>query len=312
MSNYLTIDGGTTNTRVSLVMDNRVIATEKIHLGSKDCIDGNDCLKQELHTKIQSLLSSNNLTEQDITAVLASGMITCEYGLCEVPHLVAPAGIRELHQGLQERLIPDVISKPIRFVPGVKIMGGTPEYTDMMRGEETELVGLLTEDAGSFAYVLPGSHSKMIFLDDSGRITDFKTMMTGEMIAALSQNTILREAVDLRIDKHDTEFLLAGYDYCIVHGINEALFKVRILKNIFKETAVACYSYFLGIILANEIEVLKKSGKAGVVLGGRSQIKNAMVDILKARTELKVITISDEDAASCVSLGAIKIFEFTA
>ena len=62
-------------------------------------------------------------------------------------------------------------------------------------------------------YVLPGSHSKLIHVDGAGRIVDFTTMLTGEMIAALSQNTILKDAVYLagtRLDESwDTLYMLS-------------------------------------------------------------------------------------------------------
>ena len=103
--------------------------------------------------------------------------------------------------------------KIVVIVPGVKTEGETIADADMMRGEETELIGLTEHLESAAVYVLPGSHSKLIHVDGAGRIVDFSTMLTGEMIAALSQNTILKDAVYLagtRLDESwDTLYILS-------------------------------------------------------------------------------------------------------
>ena len=53
MSNYITVDGGTTNTRVALVIDNKVVDSEKISIGSKDCISSNEPLKSAIKSAIE-------------------------------------------------------------------------------------------------------------------------------------------------------------------------------------------------------------------------------------------------------------------
>ncbi len=310
MANYITVDGGTTNTRVALVIDNKVIEAQKISIGSKDCIASNEPLKAQIKASIENLLKNNSLTSSDICAVLASGMITCEYGLHELKHLVSPAGIDELNSGMQKKEIPEICDIPFYFIPGVKINSKIPAETDMMRGEETEIMGLVDEFGTDCVYVLPGSHSKLIVLDDDKRISIFKTMMTGEMISALSKNTILNGTVDLSIGEHDTPSLIMGYEYCIKYGINDALFKTRILKNLFSKSDVEIYSYFLGVVLANEIEALKKFNKNGVVIGGKSQLKNAMCDLLKSTTDLNIISVTEDIVDSCVFMGQVRVFEY--
>ena len=103
--------------------------------------------------------------------------------------------------------------KIVVIVPGVKTEGETIADADMMRGEETELIGLMEHLESAAVYVLPGSHSKLIHVDGAGRIVDFTTMLTGELIAALLQNTILKDAVYLagtRLDESwDTLYMLS-------------------------------------------------------------------------------------------------------
>ena len=121
MKTYITIDGGTTNTRVNLVIDRKIIATKKIARGARAGIDDKEGLKIALHDAIAELLAENNLTEGDLCKILASGMITSEFGLVELPHLTAPAGIRDLHDNMAEISFPEISTVPIVFVRGVKV-----------------------------------------------------------------------------------------------------------------------------------------------------------------------------------------------
>ncbi|MEE1049204.1 MAG: 2-dehydro-3-deoxygalactonokinase, partial [Clostridia bacterium] len=181
---------------------------------------------------------------------------------------------------------------------------------DMMRGEETELMGIMSDDDGECAYILPGSHSKIIYTDSKGRIESFSTMLTGEMIASISQNTILKDAVDLSVSDMDEEYLMKGYTYCKNKGINEALFKTRVLKNLFGCNKEQTYSYFLGVILYNEIAQVIASGAGKIIIGGKSQIKSAMAYILKKVSDKKVICLDDEKVDMSTSLGMIKVYEY--
>ena len=51
MSTYITIDGGTTNTRFRLVKDYLVVAESGLSLGAKDCTDGNEIYKKLIKEK---------------------------------------------------------------------------------------------------------------------------------------------------------------------------------------------------------------------------------------------------------------------
>ncbi len=243
---------------------------------------------------------------------MASGMITSEFGLCHLEHIKAPAGIRELHDGIEKVYLSEISEIPFAFIRGVKLASEGFENFDVMRGEETELMGIMNADYGECIYILPGSHSKIIKVDAEGRIADFSTMLTGEMISALSQQTILKDAVDLSLSEIDNEYLLLGYDYSVKEGINKALFKTRILKNFCGKDKKEVYSFFLGAVLSGEIKSIIESKAKTVVLGGRKQIKNAMAKILIKRDNKKVILLDENTVDMSTSIGAVRIFEYRA
>ncbi len=312
MKRYITIDGGTTNTRVNLVEDEIITATVKLNRGAKAGIDDRDGLKIELKNAISSILSENHLLESDIIRIIASGMITSEFGLYELPHLEAPVGIRRLNENTAEVKIPEISGIPFVFIRGVKVVSDSLSEFDMMRGEETELMGLMSLCGGDnhAVYVLPGSHSKIASIDGCGNICSFSTMLTGEMLMALSQNTILKDAVDIGISECLGDFLKSGYLFAKESGLNKALFKLRIMKNVFKRSPEEVYSFFVGAILCDEIEYILSLDADEIIIGGNKKLKTATATLLRSISEKRVTVISDGDVARSTAIGAIRIFEF--
>lgn len=308
MADFLTIDGGTTNTRICLISNGEVQDTLKIAAGARANMAEPTLLQDSIRDGIREILSRNQRKESDITRILASGMITCEYGLCNLPHISAPAGIEELHQNMHEVCLPEVSPIPFVFIRGVRLSGSGPEDTDMMRGEETELMGIGQLEAGM--YILPGSHSKLIEVDASGRIVSFRTELTGEMIAALAEHTILKGSLDLQNAGLAEESLWNGYCYCDVHGINESLFKVRILKNLFHATANEAYSFFLGAVLHDEIKSVLACKASRIVIGGKQQLREPMAYLLKKCTDGEIVSLSEECVQNLPALGAVRIYNY--
>ncbi len=306
MANYITVDGGTTNTRLYLVCDRQIKAEIKLSIGAKN---GQATLKNALKTEIGRLLTENGLEEKEITRILASGMITSEYSLCNLPHATLPAGKEELHAAMHETRLTDVTEIPFCFLRGVKTDADALDTADVMRGEETEVMGIYEPNGEKTLYVLPGSHSKHISFDGEGRIVAFRTMLTGELFAAVMQNTILRDSADFDHAVLKEEALLQGYEYCRTHGINEALFKVRILKNLFGKTKEECYSFLLGTVLCDEVRAILASEETHVTLGGQKQHKEALAIILRKYADKRVTVLSDEKVKASTALGAVAIYE---
>ncbi len=307
MANYITIDSGTTNTRVSLVVDGRIADTRKFNVGAKKGMENGQLLRGALRSGIADILQANQMKEEQVECILASGMITSEFGLVNLPHIIAPAGAKELHASLYRCSLQEISNLPFVFVRGIKTTGDELEMVDMMRGEETELLGCF-EGAGT--YILPGSHSKIIEVDEQGRVVRFKTMLTGEMIAALSQNTILKDAVELKDFAVDEDYLLMGYEYARKHGLNEALFKVRILKNLFGKSPEQIYNFYMGVVLCDEIGQILASRPGKIVIGGKKQIKAFMASLLAKLTDTEVVLIADERAEYATAYGMIAAYEY--
>ncbi len=306
MAIYITVDGGTTNTRLYLVRAGKAVSSKNLGVGARN---GEESLRAALKIGISELLKESSLCESDIERIIASGMITSEYGLCNLPHTSLPAGKTELRAAMHETLFPDICAIPWCFIRGVRASGQALESCDVMRGEETELMGLIEGAPRDALYILPGSHSKHISVDKDGRIIGFATMMTGEFFAAVMQNTILRDAADFEHNTIIDQKLFEGYEYTCARGVNEALFKTRILKNIFGASKEDCYSFLLGAVLCDEIRSVLSCEKSTVVIGGQKQFRVAMAKILEKYGSKEIIVLTDEKVKDSTSLGAVRIYE---
>ena len=306
---YITIDGGTTNTRLSL-FDCTVKDTVRLNMGARLGLSDKEGFFGGIRKSIYELLDKNGLSENDISAVLASGMITSEGGLLKVDHVPAPAGIKELNKGIKEAKFPEIFPQSFYFIPGVRMFGDNFANTDVMRGEETEVTGIRhmmdIKEAGTF--ILPGSHSKLIFTDENGTIYDFFTAMTGEMIASLSSGTILAQNIDLK-NARINDMLYEGCEYTWAQGLNKSLFKVRILSSFLGADKDDAYSFFMGCVLADEIRAVKASEAKSVYIAGKAQIKEAEAMLLKRLTDKNVIMVPDRISDAATSFGMVRIFD---
>ncbi len=143
----IAIDGGTTNTKIFLVENGEILGREDT-VGAK--FNKDRLYKIGIKGAIKKLLLDNGLTEGDIEKIICSGMITSDIGLCTLPHLTVPCGLEEMAEGVFETVLPEISEIPFIFIRGVKTGCDSLETADMMRGEETEFIGI--SDGTSFRY----------------------------------------------------------------------------------------------------------------------------------------------------------------
>ena len=199
---------------------------------------------------------------------IASGMIGSKQGWKEAPYVAAPASLRQVAVALTGVDIPGY--RPLHIVPGVSYRDqqGLP---DVMRGEETQLIGALARgDGATHSFVLPGTHSKWAVAGPSG-IERFSTFMTGEVFAVLRAHSILGKLMpDACIVAADDGFR-RGADAALHGGgggLLHRLFSARTL-GLFNETpATELASYLSGLLIGEEIFAARGAGlldDAGVV-----------------------------------------------
>ncbi len=309
MSLVITVDMGTTNTRICLLQNEKVLDSVKKSVGAGSTGGNNNILCEALKGGIEEITRNNSLELNAVECVIACGMITSELGLCPIEHLPAPCGIEELSKGIYKASFPEICDLPFYFVRGVKSENGDFLKTDVMRGEETELLGIEENASQNCLYVLPGSHSKLILTDNKGRISEFSTQLTGELMSAVSKSTILSKAVDLKENVElDLEFLEKGYIFAKEKGLNEALFKVRILNNFFDASKPQLYGFFKGAVLQGEIDTIIKSSAKKIIIAGKRQLREPMCYLLNRHCNKEIVSIPDCISNNATAIGMVKIY----
>ena len=301
MKYIITVDAGTTNTRAILFDEQQQMkAMESRGTGVRNtAIDGsNHRLRTAVRECLEGLLAKENISYQEVSMIIASGMITSNVGLVEIPHLTAPVGINELAAGVQSVFLEDVCPIPIHFIPGIKntsvpITLENYESMDIMRGEETESVALINSlPAGHrILIVLPGSHTKFVSVNEAGQITGCLTTLSGELLSVVTNNTIIADAVGhqfVQEETCDTDLLLAGYQNARKTGLGRACFSCRILSQFTDLSKEKLASYLLGVILSSDVLSIRNSNalcvdrSTIVLVAGKDPLRGAICEMLRA------------------------------
>lgn len=196
--------------------------------------------------------------------ILICGMAGSRQGWKEAAYLPCPADAA----GLARALTPvDCAGARCFLVPGLSARDaqGVPE---VMRGEETKILGLLGRlPPGRSVILSPGSHSKWAFVED-GTVTGFLSQFTGEAFAVLSTHTILARTLD-----RDAPMDWGAFEDGLARarqpgGLLLHLFGMR-TRGLFGELAdAAAASYLSGILLGHEVAETLPDGTRHVVLVG--------------------------------------------
>ena len=211
--------------------------------------------------------------------VLASGMITSRNGWVETPYAKVPLDAGDLAKGLVHHRTS--CGMELCFITGVTTDHATGP--DVMRGEETQIIGAQAFGMSDGACVMPGTHSKWIRVS-GGRIEDYATYMTGEIFAALKGHTILGTLMEE--GPHSPK----GYARGVAAGLDEGssllhdLFHVRTLPLMGRMEGREVADYLSGLLIGAEIRAARLRGDASgiITIVGRSDLADRYETALTA------------------------------
>ena len=320
---YFAVDSGTTNSRVWLMRDREVLAKKRVSVGVRNtAIDGNNrALVNGIRETIFELTRESDLDEQP-QIVIAAGMITSNLGLHEVKHVQAPAGLFELASSMQEKHFEDLKGMSFYFIPGVRSGPGIADLDnvdsiDIMRGEETEVMGALEEieriQEGPLLYVHLGSHTKMIQVDASRRISAGASTLAGELTQSIVEQTILRSSLpETPFATFNPTFFSHGWEHCQRVGFTRSLYEVRILQlnSVFPKEDLA--SFMLGAIISEEFRCLAvltgDAPRQQILLSGLPHLQPAWEFALENHG-FSVRKLDEKETERSFLTGMLRIFE---
>lgn len=120
--------------------------------------------------------------------LLVCGMAGAAGGWHEAGYLPAPVPLSDLSAAVVRF---DNDAREVVIVPGVSVLDPRP---DVMRGEETQLIGLVGQGAPDLV-CLPGTHSKWARLEGVTLLA-FSTFMTGEVFEVIGTHSVLGRTLD--------------------------------------------------------------------------------------------------------------------
>ncbi|WP_390342410.1 2-dehydro-3-deoxygalactonokinase [Variovorax boronicumulans] len=212
------------------------------------------------------------------TRCLISGMAGSKQGWVEAPYCPCPAGRVEVGRSI---IATDAIpGARIAIVPGLSDEhAGVP---DVMRGEEVQILGAMTItglDDGVF--VLPGTHNKWATVK-KGRVAGFRTYMTGEFYALLSQHSILGRTLDAAAPLDEAAFLEGVTRSENGHGLLHNAFGTRTLALFERMPKEELSSYLSGLLIGEELRTQSVQAVGEVVLIGSSTLTQRYTLALRA------------------------------
>ncbi|GAB3482864.1 2-dehydro-3-deoxygalactonokinase [Marinomonas epiphytica] len=161
--------------------------------------------------------------------ILMSGMIGSRDGWQEVPYLNCPIELSQLYGHLC--WLDTQLSQPVAIVPGIQCKG-VGGFHDVMRGEETQLLGVLSylSDQGSLPSellcCLPGTHCKWARLSN-GQINTFSTTTTGEIFSLLDNESSLVKGLPKSTELNQLAFVKGLQASSDAGGFLHQLFSAR-------------------------------------------------------------------------------------
>jgi len=256
------------------------------------------------------LISGNDAASLDGVSVMISGMASSSVGWRELPYARVPFNLdgSGIVQNYFELKVGDNSRVQIHLISGVRA------EADMMRGEETEILGIFSANrhahiAEDGIVVLPGTHSKHGRLQHR-QLTGFRTYMTGELFDVLSAHSLLRASVQTTSaaasanlsEPSAREAFAAGVRDASVSGLAGNLFQTRV-RTVLQNVPPSVNRWFLsGLLVGSEIANLAARESATPILLAAAEPLNAAYrlafEILGLKKNLTIVPPEEMALAS--------------
>lgn len=214
---FIAVDWGTSSFRLWLMSaDGSVLAERR----------SNEGLAAASAAGFENVLDSHlsELPQSDGLPVVICGMAGSRQGWVEAGYVSVPADLKSIVTGAVT--VPG-IDRDVTILPGLCVKSARDP--DVMRGEETQLLGAVMEAGGSGRYCMPGTHSKWVQMRDT-KVTAFQTYMTGELFSVIRSATILKHSMPETgsVQANDPEFLTGVRDAWLTPArFTHELFSIR-------------------------------------------------------------------------------------
>lgn len=291
-TDFVAVDWGTTSFRLWLLgCDGQVHGESRGPEGMSHCVSAGFAPVLAAHL---SRLGSPDLP------VLICGMAGARQGWVEVPYADLPAPVSSLAAGAVQ--VPLALRAESGLPVDIRILPGlaqrNPSRPDVMRGEETQLLGL-AGDGITGLVCMPGTHCKWASLF-AGAVTGFASFITGELFDLLTGQSILRHSMpeSRKVSPEDADFLAAVDDALAdPAALSAALFPLRAGHLLGLRDTAATLARLSGLLIGAEVGLqLRCADSRRVTLVGQEGLGALYATALRrAGADLQVV---DAETAS--------------
>jgi len=202
------------------------------------------------------------------TPIIISGMASSNIGMKEISYKRIPFFAKDL--------VVKKIAPANYFKHKIFLVSGVRTDDDVMRGEETILIGCLDDKMKQNGlFIFPGTHSKHVEVE-KGLVKSIKTYMTGEFFDIFSTQSVLANVVEKKsgeLKSGNLEWFKKGVELSRSSDLLHNAFLVRanyLLKKVSKEKN---YFFLSGLLIGSEVKELLKVKKQITVAGNKKQIQ---------------------------------------
>lgn len=260
-SYFISCDWGTTNFRLRLVLRDslEIVYENRTDQGIKRMYDS---------FRKQSGLGQEDFYLQYLTRQLAKlpaghrehlvvigGMASSNIGMRELPYADIPFNMSG--QGL--------VWKGIRrnSQPEILLISGVKSNNSLVRGEETQAIGLSDALSGypEGVLLLPGTHSKH-FTFRGNLFVSLRNFMTGELFDILSSSSILANSVTpAPFDSGRSSAFQEGVHRGLQNGMSASLLTIRARDVLEGYPGENGYYFLSGLLIGEELSYLQQQDK---------------------------------------------------
>jgi len=271
-----------------------------------------DFFRQQLKTQIDLLATKTSIRVAGIPVVM-SGMASSSIGMAEVPYATLPFAVDGSQASIRHFMTQAGFPHEILLISGVR------SQQDVMRGEETQLTGLIAlldlpiNEAGEAIFIFPGTHSKHMYIRE-GQLLNFETYMTGELFDLMATQSILNASVDssnlTTLARPDINAFRGGVGEAQSATLLNRLFPVRTNQLFDKLTRKQNALYLSGLLIGTELKNLRDKEKAQIVLCSGSNLSRFYTLAMETVGLIKrTVVVPPELIDQAASVGQILLFQ---
>lgn len=246
-ASFIAVDWGTTNLRAFLMNQDGHIQAQR---------DSDRGMLKLGATEFEHVLSDllGDWLTPDLPIYMA-GMVGSRGGWQEVPYLHCPIHLDDLSEHLF--WLTTSLPNKVAIVPGLRSTG-VAGLLDVMRGEETQLLGALDwleeqdRAAESPIFCLPGTHCKWVQIKQ-GEVTQFSTSITGELFARLNDESSLVKGLPKSDQLNEAAFQKGVLASQQAGGILHHLFSARSRFVCGELMADDVRDYLSGVVIGHDV-----------------------------------------------------------